>query len=106
MIRPHEHVIKAYTVWETDPVSATVFILYREACVLKMLSCFNLSGPHNELLMAPIQKLLSDTLFTLAKQGGSVNVKIISDICAAAVCQVLHVANLYCGDIIQNATNS
>lgn len=36
-VRPHEPVIKEYTVWETDTVSATVFNLYREVCVLKML---------------------------------------------------------------------
>lgn len=27
-----------------------MFNFYREVCVLKMLSCFKLSGPHNELL--------------------------------------------------------
>lgn len=75
VIRPHEHVIKEYTVWKTDTASATVFNLYREVCVLKMLSCFNLSEPHNELLMAPHQKVQLDTLLTLAKQGGSVIVK-------------------------------
>lgn len=56
MIRPHEHVIKEYTVWETDTVSATVFNLYREVCVLEMLSCFKLSRPHSELLLESEQR--------------------------------------------------
>lgn len=53
MMRPSGRAMREYTVWKTDTVSATVispFNLYTEVCVLKVSSCFTLSGTHNELL--------------------------------------------------------
>lgn len=52
-IRHNGRAMGEYTVWKTDTVSATVisqFNLYTEVCVLKVSSCFMLSGTHNELL--------------------------------------------------------
>lgn len=61
MIRHNEGAMGEYTVWKTDTVSAIVisqFNLYTEVCVLKVSSCFTLSGTHNELL------------FEAGRQGG------------------------------------
>lgn len=53
MIRHNEQAMGEYTVWKADTVSATVisqFNLFMEVCVLKVSSCFKLTGLHNELL--------------------------------------------------------
>lgn len=53
MIRHNGRAMREYTVWKSDTVSDTVisqFNLYTEVCVLKVSSCFTMSGTHNELL--------------------------------------------------------